>query len=62
MPKNPGLAILRTHAYVLMRKLLKEKEKREMIICKHTPRECAFLGTENIKESSRNTISASGHS
>lgn len=44
MPKNLGLAIVGTHAYVLLRKLLREKEKREILICKHTPRECVFWG------------------
>lgn len=46
MPKNFGLAIVDTHAYVLIRKLLREKEKTEILICKPTSRECAFLGTK----------------
>lgn len=62
MPKNLGLAIVGTHAYVLIRKLLREKKKRKILICKHKPREYAFMGTENIKENIRNIISASGHS
>lgn len=61
MPKNLGLAIVGSHASVLIRKLLREKEKREILICKHIPREFAFWGAENIKDN-RNTISASEHS
>lgn len=58
MPKNLGPAIIDTNAYGLIRKLLREKKKREILICKHKPREYAFMETENIKEN----ISASGHS
>lgn len=30
MPKNLGLAMLATYAYVLLRKLLREKQEREI--------------------------------
>lgn len=51
MPENLGLAMLGIHACVLIGKLLREKEKREMQYANSHKKMC-FFGIDKIKEKS----------